>query len=131
MISQFEDSGTIVNASNSVVLADNCGIINQSASYAAVVSSNLSKIRVRNSRISAIAETAVVFSSHDGEVELDSNSCKVIGSIGRIAEFIGTKCRLTSNSFIGEVDTSRNSTAIWKDGDVKIFVDKNNVTKGF
>ena len=131
MISQFEDSGTIVNASNSVVLADNCGIINQSASYAAVVSSNLSKIRVRNSRISAIAETAVVFSSHDGEVELDSNSCKVIGSIGRIAEFIGTKCRLTLNSFIGEVDTSRNSTAIWKDGDVKIFVDKNNVTKGF
>lgn len=131
LIAQFENSGTIANASNSIVSIDNCGIISQALSYASVVASNKSKVHVKKSRISAIGETAVAFSVHGGEISLTSNACKVIGSIGRIAELIGLKCSFVSNSFAGEIDSIRSSQAIWKDGDVKVLADSNNTIKGF
>ncbi|MDD6294756.1 MAG: chitobiase/beta-hexosaminidase C-terminal domain-containing protein [Treponema sp.] len=131
VISMFEDSGSIIQAENSSVMLQNCGLISQAKDYAAVISASRSDINVKNSRASAIAQTAVAFSLNGGKFVLRSSACKSVGTIGRIAELMGSKCIITANTFTAELSSPRNSGAVWKDGAVETIEEDSNVIRGF
>lgn len=112
----YGKNGTLINADNSVVNIENSGITLNSTLYSCIISSVKSKVSVKKSRISAVASTAVAFSAQGGLFELKDSSCKVTGSMGRVAELFDTYSKITKNSFVGELKkTSGNNSAIYFD----------------
>lgn len=112
----YGKNGTLVNADNSVINIENSGITLNSTLYSCVISSVKSKVSVKKSRISAVASTAVAFSAQGGLFELKDSSCKVTGSMGRVAELFDTYSKIAKNSFVGELKkTSGNNSAIYFD----------------
>ncbi|MGP1458549.1 MAG: chitobiase/beta-hexosaminidase C-terminal domain-containing protein [Treponema sp.] len=102
----FARSGTVINAENSVVMLQKSGITARARVYSSAVDSTGSKISVLNSRIAAVAETAVNFSAQGGIFELRSSECSVSGALGRIAELFDTHSSITDNSFKAELTKS-------------------------
>lgn len=131
IVALFEDSGSVIQSASSIVLFKNTDLVSQARSYSSLISASDTRISVFNCRVSAVAKTAVAFSLHGGHFELRSSSCKTVGSMGRIAELFGCGCRMTDNSFVGEISLSRASQAVWTDPSVKIFENSNNKTQGF
>lgn len=131
IIGKFTGNGTVFTAYTSVINLNNCGLTAQADSYAAGISSNDSKITVEKSRISTIADTSVNFSVQQGSFVLRSTNCKVVGRLGRIAELVGTRCRITDNTFTAEPDKKSGTSAVWKDKSVVTLDEKGNRLSGF
>jgi len=73
-------NGTAIDAVSSVITLNDTGITSKAAEYASCVTSVAAKVKVKNSRFSSVAATAVNFSAQDGEFELRSSSCSITGS---------------------------------------------------
>lgn len=131
IVSQFDGSGTIIKGTSSAVMIKNSGLINQSASYASIISGFDTRVQALNCRVSSIAQTAVNFSLHGGSLELRSSACKVVGSIGRIAELLGSELSAAQNTFTGELNSPRNESAVWKDSAAVVFENTQNTVQGF
>ncbi len=126
------ENGTVINALNSVVQLNNSGLTVQSLSYACALSSTDSKIFVKDSRISSVAQTAVNFSVTGGTFELKNSSCRVTSHLGRIAELSGSTAKFAGNTYSGEFDKkNRSIVPVWADKDSCILEDLNNKAKGF
>lgn len=95
----FGKNGTIINSDSSVVNIENSGLTSTASVYSSVVNAVQSKIMVKKSRITAVADTAVNFSSQGGLFELSDSVCKVTGSIARTAELFDTYSSINGNSF--------------------------------
>ena len=99
----FAESGSVISADTSVVTINGCGITSSAERYSSCISAVASKLKIIDSRISTIAQTAVNFSVQDGEFELRSSSCRVTGSYGRAAELFGGKSKITGNSLAADL----------------------------
>ena len=82
-----------------MVNIENSGLTSTASVYSSVVNAVQSKIMVKKSRITAVADTAVNFSSQGGLFELSDSVCKVTGSIARTAELFDTYSSIKGNSF--------------------------------
>ena len=105
----FVESGSVISADTSVVSISGCGITSSAERYSSCISAVGSKLKIIDSRISTIAQTAVNFSVQDGEFELRSSSCRVTGGYGRAVELFGGKSKITGNSFAADLRHSGTS----------------------
>jgi len=118
----FAQSGTVLDLSNSVLQFYNSGLTSQADSYTCGVSSLESKIYVKDSRISCIAQTAVDFSVNGGIFEMKNSSCRVNAHLGRIAELTGVTAKFNENSFTGKFDKKiRGIVPVWSDKNTVIL----------
>ena len=112
----FGKNGTAINSDNSVVSIENSGITTSASVYSCVISAVQSKLNVKKSRIAAVADTAVNFSSQGGLFELKDSECKVTASLGRIAELFDTYSTILGNNFSGDLkNRSGNGVAVYMD----------------
>ena len=104
----------------------------QSDSYVCALSGLDSKIAVKNSRVSAVSQTAVNFSLNGGQFDLTDCSCRVTAYLGRIAELCAVNASLSKNSYIGSFEKKvRGIVPVWSDRDSKILQDIENSSSGF
>ncbi len=128
----FGKTGTVVNADASVVNFFDSDVISYAENYTSIVASVRSSINVKNSNLSTVAPTSVIFSAQEGTFELSSSSCKVTGSLGRIAELFNTQSRIASNSFYADLNNSANeSNPIYSDKENIMLEYYDNSTVGF
>ena len=83
-----------------------------------------SKLNVKKSRISTVADTAVNCSAQGGLFELKDSECKVTASLGRIAELFDTYSTITGNDFSGDLKNRAGNG-------VAVYMDKKNHSVGY
>lgn len=128
----FGKNGTVVNSDNSVVQIKNSGITSTAEIYSCGVAAVKSKINVKDSRISTVAGTAVNFSSQGGLFELNNSTCKVTGTMGRIAELFDTHSTITDNVFSGDLKKGKgNNKAVFEDSKNLSIDYSRNIESGF
>lgn len=120
----FARSGNFIKAEKSVVNFNHTGATVTSRSYASVVASVDSKIFVRDSIISSISETSVLFSVQGGLFELGGSNCKISGTIGRIAELFDSQSVIRNNLFQAEISRPAGSIK-------SVYMDSNNISIEF
>ena len=132
VVGVFGQNGTAFNANSSVLDFVSTGLTVQSDVYACGISATDSKVTSRDSRFSAIAQTAVNFSVQGGLFELRSSDCKVVSHLGRIAELTRTNARITGSSYTGEFDGNLSAVLpIWQDEKTLMLENSDNTTFGF
>ena len=132
IVGVFGASGTLFNASSSVLDFTDTGLTVQGDMYACGVSSTDSKVTGRSSRFAAVAQTAVNFSVQGGLFELRESECKVVSHLGRIAELTGTNARITDTSYLGEFDNKVSAILpIWQDEKTLMLENRDNTAAGF
>lgn len=128
----FGKNGTVINSDNSVVNIFKSGITATAENYASLISSVGSKIYVKDSRLTSCAGTAVNFSCQGGLFELRNSMCKVVGSMGRIAELFDTHSTIVKNNFNGDLKNALNSNkAIYTDKKNYSVLYEQNMESGF
>ena len=128
----FGKNGTAINSDNSVINIENSGITTTASVYSCVISAVQSKLNVKKSRIAAVADTAVNFSSQGGLFELKDSECKVTASLGRIAELFDTYSTISGNNFSGDLkNRSGNGIAVYMDKKNHSVEYSNNSESGF
>lgn len=132
IVGTFAENGTAFNGQKSVIEIINSGLTVQSDLYGCCVNCVDSKLLVKNSRVSAVSQTAVNFSLNGGIFECRNSSCKVIAHLGRIGELTRTNARITDNTYTGEFDKKvRGIVPVWYDNESLMLEDKNNTSSGF
>ncbi len=112
----FGKNGTAINSDNSVINIENSGVTTSASVYSCVISAVQSKLNIKKSRISSVADTAVNFSAQGGLFDLKDSECKVTASLGRIAELFDTYSTIVGNVFSGDLkNRSGNGVAIYAD----------------
>jgi hypothetical protein len=132
IVGGFTDNGIVFTAYTSVIDLNGSGLTSQADSYTAGISSTDSKITVENCRISTIADTSVNFSVQGGTFAVSKTTCKVTGRLGRIAEIVGARCRITDNEFDAELEKKGiGATAVWKNTAAVTLEESGNNFSGF
>ncbi len=132
IVADFEGDGNLIKLNSSSLNAKKSGFTVKTDGYGSVISSFDSKLNIRECRFASIAATAVDFSIHGGRFELYQSSCRVEGSMGRIAEFIGGTINISGNMFYGQFDSRvSGSLPLWKDDKVVVINDSGNLSTGF
>lgn len=124
-------NGTVIKAQNSILQIIDTGITTQTAKYAALFTGMNCTIDVNNSRMVAIAPTAVCFTVNLGNVDIRNSSCNLIADLGRIGEASRTDCRFSYNKFSLESSKKSENEAIWIDGRSRILENEENEFTGF
>ncbi|MCR5495853.1 MAG: chitobiase/beta-hexosaminidase C-terminal domain-containing protein [Treponema sp.] len=128
--SVFGKSGTIINSDNSVVDIVNSGLTASAESYSSIISSVKSKLKIKKSRLTVVAGTAVNISAQGGLVEISNSTCIVTGVMGRIAELFDTHSTITGNNFIGDLKKPMgNNKPVYEDKkNYSVAFSDNNIT---
>jgi hypothetical protein len=128
----FDKNGTAITADTSVITITGSGITTKATVYSSCISSVGTKVKISNARISTVAATAVNFSSQDGDFELRSSTCKIVGTYGRAAELFGTHSRITGNTFSAELGAGRKvGNAVYTDAKNVSVEYSDNILNGF
>lgn len=99
----FEKNGTILEAMNSNVYVDKSICAVACSSYASFISSVKSKISIKNTKLNTSADTCVVISMSEGQIDCKDNTFKISGKTGRIAELFGVTGSFNHNVFKAEL----------------------------
>lgn len=124
-------NGTVIKAQNSILQIVDTGITAQTSKYAALFTGMNCTIDVNNSRMVAIAPTAICFTVNLGNVDIRNSTCNLIADLGRIGEVSRTDCRFSDNKFSLESSKESGNEAIWIDGRSRVLENEDNVFKGF
>lgn len=130
LYTDFMTDGIVLEAENSAVNIKKCGMTSRAATYTALVSSHNSKIFMYNVRGIANAPTAVGISAESGMSFLADSAMSVIGSLGRIAEYVNVSWVLEACSLQG-TNAIPVESAIWTDMASVLLSDKANTCSGF
>lgn len=130
LYTDFKTNGIVIKADDSAINIKKCGITARAASYTALVSSHDTKLFMYNVRGIANAPTAVGISAEGGMSFLADSNLSVIGSLGRIAEYVNLQwvceaCNLQGNNTIPV------ESAVWTDSASVLLSDKANTFSGF
>jgi hypothetical protein len=128
---EFTRNGTVIDATNGIVnISDTIASAN-AVSYVSFISSVKSRITIKNSSISANAETGVIISADGGNVTAQKNEFLVTGGNGRIAELFGVNASFKENSFKARLtNTTSKIQPIYVNKATKLTDEKNSV-QGF
>lgn len=118
----FGKNGTLIDAYSSTINMNNVVLYLAATSYASCVSSVKSRVNAKNSIMNVNADTAVILSLNEGDINLVNNSLKVSGSMGRVAELFSVGGIAESNKF--QTELSRHQNEVYP-----IYADKNSTYK--
>lgn len=118
----FGKNGTLIDSYASTINMNNSVLYITASSYASCVSSVKSRVNIKNSILNVNADTAVILSLNEGDINLVNNSFKVSGSMGRVAELFGVGGIADSNKF--QTELSRHQNEVYP-----IYADKKSTYK--
>lgn len=128
----FGKTGTVINSDSSVVNINNSGLTATAENYTSLIASVGSKIYVKASRLTSCADTAVNFSCQGGLFEVRESKCKVVGTMGRIAELFDTHSTIVKNTLNGDLKNGLSSNkAVYMDRKNYSVEYEQNVETGF
>lgn len=130
LYADFFTNGIVVKADNSAINIKKCGMTTRATTYAAIVSSHNTKLFMYNVRGIASAPTVVGISAEEGMSFLADSSFSVIGSLGRVAEYVNLSWVLEACNLQGN-NTIPVESAVWADADSVLLSDKANSFSGF
>ncbi|MCR5188713.1 MAG: hypothetical protein K6C97_07230 [Treponema sp.] len=101
----FEANGNVIDAYNSIVnISDTIASAN-ALKYLSFISSVKTRLSIKKSQISTSAETSVIISANEGNLNASENEFTVSGKAGRVAELFKVRAKLTSNTFKGQLNS--------------------------
>ncbi len=96
---EFSKNGTIIDSVDSVIDINNCIISVNALTYASFISCIKSKLNIEKSTVNSSADTSLIISDNNGDVNISETSLKLSGRTGRIAEFFGSRVTSSNNIF--------------------------------
>lgn len=123
-------NGTFIDSYKSVVNMGQSIVSVSAVSYASFISAVQSHISIKGSTLSAVADTCVLISSNGGEVACVSNSMKVSGKAGRVAELFSAEGLFEKNLFNAQLSKNSKMAPIYSDKTTSLF-SKGNQNYGF
>ncbi len=130
LYTDFFTNGIVIKTENSAINIKKCGMTTRASTYTALVSSHNTKLFMYNVRGIASAPTAVGISAEEGMCFLADSSFSVIGSLGRVAEYVNLSWVLEACYLQGN-NTIPVESAVWADADSVLLSDKANSFSGF
>ena len=130
LYADFVSNGIAIVAENGVLNIKKCGITACSETYTALASSQNTRIFIYNVRGIANAPTAVGISAEGGVCYLADSAFSVIGSLGRVAEYVNLQWVLEACSLSG-INSLPVESAVWTDKTSVLLSDKANTYSGF
>lgn len=128
----FSRNGMAIKSEKSVVNLCKTGFTVTADSYNSVCASVNSKIFVKKSKISGVAQTSVLFSVQGGSFEMTDSFGKVTCDLGRIAELFESESVLKNNVFTGELSKPLGTTKpVYVNSKNASFISENNQESGF
>ena len=128
----FNKNGMAIKAEKSVLKINNSGITVTSSDYNSVCASVDSKIYIKNSKISGISNTSVLFSCQGGLFESTGSTFKITSDLGRIAELFDCDGAIKNNIFVGELSNPQKKIKpIYISSKNNSLVQENNSESGF
>lgn len=97
IVTSFLKNGTVFDSFNSVVNMNNVIVSARSNSYISLLSAVKSRINIKKSTLACDSETAILFSVNDSIFECQTNTLRVIGKRGRVAEFFNSQANVINN----------------------------------
>lgn len=123
---EFGKNGTFIDSYKSIINLSDSIVSVSAISYASFISSVKSRISIRNSTLNAVADTSVLISANQGELNITNNSMKVSGKAGRISELFGAEALFENNTFNAQLAKKGIVTAIYADKESSLTESKNN-----
>lgn len=130
LYADFAESGIAIIAEDSAINIKKCGLTSRSETYTALVSARNTKLFMYSVRGIANAPTAVGISAEGGMSYLADSSFMVLGSLGRIAEYVNLQWVLEACSLKGN-NTLPVESAVWADETSILLSEKANTYSGF
>lgn len=127
---EFGKNGTFIDSYKSVVNVGNTIASISAVSYASFISSVQSHISVKSSTLNGVSDTCVLFSCNQGDISAVSNSMKVSGKAGRIAEIFSAEALFEKNMFNAQLTKSSKMASIYADKG-STLVSRGNQNYGF
>ena len=118
----FSKNGTVIDASSGVVKVFDSIVSVNAVAYSSFISSLNSYLIIKDSVINTSADTSVVISATQGNVDSINNQLKVSARTGRIAELFGAKGDFERNVYKCQLPKT-------PEGFVMIFANKDSVLK--
>lgn len=130
IVTNFGQNGTVIDSYQSIVnIKDTISSVT-AENYGSFISGVKSKITITKSNINVTAPTSVIFAFTDSSCQLNNNSFKVSGVMGRIAEFINSKGSVSNSFFKAELDSLNKGSPIYLDEKSELK-EENNESNGF
>lgn len=120
-----------IHADASVVSLQGAIVTSRSDFYTCALTAVSSRLSVRDSRIIAMAPTAVCLSASGNAIDMSGSACTVIGNIGRVMELTGVRASMKGNTFVGQLKSSAELHAVWRDSGTVVLLDQANEERGF
>lgn len=127
---EFGKNGTFIDAYKSVANINNTIASITAVNYASFLSAVQSHISVKSSTLNAVSDTCVLFSCNQGDISAVSNSMKVSGNAGRIAELFSNEALFEKNLFNAQLTKSKKMSPIYADKTSSV-VSHGNQNNGF
>ena len=127
----FARNGTVIEASNGIINLSDIMASANAVSYVSFISAVKSRLSIKNTSVSANADTSVIISADGGNISAQKNDFIVTGGNGRVAELFGVKATFKDNSFKARLtNTTSKIQPIYVNKATKL-VDENNSVQGF
>lgn len=127
----FPTNANAIDSYNSIINISDCVISINASVYASFISSVKSRISIKSSSISTSAETCVVISANEGNLNCSDSSLSVTGQSGRIAELFKVKGSITKNTFKAQLaNKNQKIEAIYKNAATSV-TETDNKAYGF
>lgn len=123
---EFGKNGTFIDSYKSVINITDSIISVSAVAYTSFISAVKSRISIKYSTLNAVADTCVLISANQGELNIANNSMKVSGKAGRISELFGAEALFENNTFNAQLAKKGKMTAIYADKDSNLAENKNN-----
>ncbi len=123
----FTSNGSVIDAFNSIVnISDSIASAN-AIKYLSFITSVKSRLSIKKSQLSTSAETSVIISANEGNLNASENEFTVSGKMGRIAELFKVKAKLTSNKFKGELKTDTLIEPVYTNSPANLILSENEI----
>ena len=127
---EFGKNGTFIDSYKSVLNISDSIVSVSAISYASFVSSVKSRLNIKNSVLNSVADTTVLISANQGEVNVMDNSMKVSGKAGRIAELFAAEALFQKNTFNAQLTKKGGIIPLYADKET-VLTQQNNTSYGF
>ena len=128
---QFSKNGTVIDSYNSILNISDTIASSSAVTYVSFISAVKSRMTINSCSLSSNAETCVVISADNGNINAKRNEFLINGGSGRIAELFSVKALFVENTFKARLsDSSNKNQPIYFDKATKL-TDSKNERSGF
>ncbi|MGP1587654.1 MAG: hypothetical protein ACTTHG_04860 [Treponemataceae bacterium] len=99
IISVINQAGAVFVADRSDLKIEKCGISLQSENYGAICNTLNSSVKIKDSRLTVVSDTAVAFTMNAGKFDLSSSFVQIDGKTSKFYELFHVKYIVNQNKF--------------------------------